>query len=128
MRPSLCFVKLANGNTVDTLHPAYHGEISIDPETGDIFRVTEIADMAPPREKTQAKLLVEYAPVTLGDRDYICPVRGVAMIRVPTSADPTLQSPDLPALQTYLNDELFTEYHLFRAESRILPETGAQQN
>lgn len=123
------FVRLSNGaGGIDTLHPAYYGEIAIDPDSGDIFRVMEIAEMTPPQEKVQAQLLVEYAPVTLGDRSYICPVRGVAMIKIPTSADPGLQKTDIPALQTYLNDETFTEYHLFRADTQILPEPGVQQN
>ena len=122
------FVRLSNGAGFDTVHPAYHGEIAIAPESGDIFRVTEVAEMAPPHDRVQAQLLVEYAPVALGDRSYICPVRGVAMIKVPTSADPGMQRADMPALQTYLNDEAFTEYHLFRADTRILPETVEQQN
>jgi hypothetical protein len=122
------FVKLGNGASIDTLHPAYHGEISIDPESGDIFRVTEVAEMAPPQDRVQAELVVEYAPVPLGDRNYICPVRGVAIMKVPTSADPGLQRANSQALQTYLNDEAFTEYHLFRADTRILPETDVQQN
>lgn len=119
-------VSLASGNGIDTAHPAYHGEIAIDPESGDVFRVTEVADMAPPHDRVQADLLVEYAPVALGDRSYICPVRGVAMIKVPTSADPGMQKAGEPAFKTYLNDEVFSDYHLFRAETRILPEPNTQ--
>lgn len=115
-------VSLASGNGIDTAHPAYHGEIAIDPASGDVFRLTEVADMTPPHERVQAELLVEYAPVALGERSYICPVRGVAMLKVPTSADPGMQKAGEPALKTYLNDEVFTDYHLFRAETRILPE------
>ena len=116
------FVRLPNGSNVDTLHPGYHGEIAIDPESGDIFRVMEVADMQPPQDRVQAQLLVEYAPVALGDRSYVCPVRGVAIIKMPTSADRALQRADAPALQTYLNDEAFTQYHLFRADTRIVTE------
>jgi hypothetical protein len=114
------FVTLPNGASTDTVHPAYHGEISVDPDTGDIYRVTEVAEMQPPQEKVRANLLVEYAPVTIGDRNYICPVRGVAIIKVPISS--AAQASDAQALQTYLNDEVFTQYHLFRGDTRIVPE------
>ena len=108
------------GGTV-TLQPAYHGEISVDPATGDIYRVSQIAEFDSPNDRVTAEDMVEYAPVALGDHTYICPVRSVAIIKLPAAADRSVSSPGVPTVQTYLNDESFSEFHLFRAETRILP-------
>jgi len=62
-------------------------------------------------------ILVEYGPVMIGANSYICPVRAVAMSKVPIMND--LGS--LAGTKTELNDVLFTQYHVFRAESRIVP-------
>jgi len=115
-------VTIPSGGRMVTLLPAYHGEIAIDPASGDIFRVTEVADFDPPNQGVKAEVLVEYAPFALGEHSYICPVRGVAIIRMPVTVDRALRRPEDPTVQTYLNDESFTQYHLFRAEARILPQ------
>ena len=51
-------------------YPAYHGEIEIDPATGEILRLSEVADPAPAQAMRAAKA-VEYAPVKIGDQSYI---------------------------------------------------------
>lgn len=103
-----------------TLTPDYHGEIAVDPASGEIYRVTEVADPKSPWEKGQAEVLVEYAPVLLGDHTYVCPVHGVAILKTPV--DSRTRKPGFPPVQTYLNDEVFSDYHLFRAETHILPQ------
>ena len=115
-------VTFPSKNGMVSLLPAYHGEIAVDPSSGDIYRVTQVAEFDSPNDQVKAEDLVEYAPVALGDRSYICPVRGVAVIKLPTTPDRTSQNPDDPTMQTYLNDEAFTQFHLFHAETRILPE------
>ena len=94
-----------------TVHPAYHGEIEIDPETGAILRLSEVADRPPPHKARRSAIEVEYAPVTIGERSYICPVKGVAFSVVAPSWGPML---------TQLNDVAFTHYHAFRSEARIV--------
>jgi len=101
--------------------PAYHGEISIDPESGAILRITIIPDFAPPYELVKEGMMVEYGPVALGGTNYICPLKGVALAVMPMN-DPT--SDAYPA-QTQLNDVAFTDYHLLRSESRIVPAQDA---
>jgi hypothetical protein len=64
-----------NGQT----YPAYHGEIAIDPAIGSVLRLTVISDLAPPFQTIDTAILVGYAPVVIGDKTYICPVRGVAL-------------------------------------------------
>jgi hypothetical protein len=62
---------------------------------------------------------VEYAPVEIGSRTYICPVRSVAVSRIPLLG--VVSDAKHPApVTTRLNDISFTHYHLFRTESTIL--------
>lgn len=63
--------------------PAYHGEIAIDPETGAVLRLSQIADMAAPHDEMRAQIAVDYGPVTISGRRYICPIRGVAFSQFP---------------------------------------------
>ncbi|MFZ0746792.1 MAG: hypothetical protein WAM85_20470 [Terracidiphilus sp.] len=116
----------------------YHGEIAVNPSTGTILRLTMQADLKPAYPMARADLMVEYGPVEIGGKTYICPVRSVALALAeeqspPQSTEPLnfsdLQShgPDLSSqefLQTLLNDVAFGNYHLFRSESRILPANG----
>ena len=102
-----------NGHT----YPAYHDEIAIDPATGSVLRLTVVSDLAPLFQMIDTAILVGYAPVVIGDRTYICPVRGVALSKMPASGSTQTS----PSLQTRLNDVTFTEYHLFRADVRIIP-------
>lgn len=115
--------------------PAYHGEITIDPTDGTILRVTLIADMTPIDPVTKSELLVEYGPVTLGGKQYFCPVRSISVAKAPMQETQRVDAAvlsngitfshirgemtDAP-LQTMLNETTFDNYHLFRADVQIL--------
>ena len=101
------------------LFPAYHGEIKIDPATGEILRLSEVADPAGPNAPMGAAIAVDYAPVNIGNKSYVCPVKGVAfsMVRVPT---PGVTDASQFPVRTNLNDIEFTNYHEFGSEVRIL--------
>jgi hypothetical protein len=71
----------------------------------------------------QTAILVEYAPVTIGEQSYICPVRGVAFSKVPVAHGAAAADASAVNVQTELNDVAFTQYHLFRSQARIV--TGA---
>jgi hypothetical protein len=114
-------------------HSGYHGQIAVDPANGTVFRVVVQADLKPTDPISRADILVEYGPVEIGGRPYICPVRSVAILvdnAVPTSTvqslgsgriSPTISNEFLPAhTQTQVDDVAFTQYHLFRAESRMI--------
>ncbi|MGB8261850.1 MAG: hypothetical protein WCE75_15920, partial [Terracidiphilus sp.] len=103
----------------------YHGEIAADPATGAILRITIESEMKVGDPVQMARLLVEYGPVEIGGRSYICPQRSVSV-----SLAESLQFSErylIPeALQlhpqkTMLNHVVFEDYHLFRAEARIIP-------
>lgn len=103
------------------LIPAYHGEIAIDPESGSILRLTLETELDPPYEEFRHAVAVEYGSVTIGDRAYICPTKAVALSRMPVSSTRWLADPTDTVLMSYLNDVEFTDYHVFRSETRILP-------
>lgn len=107
----------------EKVNPAYHGEIFIDPVKGTILRVTVTADMAPAYQAVHASILVDYAPIAIGERTYICPVNGVALSKMPVDvSDRGLQN---GPVQIRLNEVLFKDYHLFRGDARILPDAGS---
>lgn len=97
--------------------PPYHGEIAIDPATGAVLRLTLIVDMPEPYRHIQEALVVEYGPVVLGNRTYLCPLRSVNLAREPLAGESLTNA---PTLRTFLNDVAFTNYHLFRADAHIL--------
>jgi VWFA-related protein len=115
------------GNWARTAHPAYHGEIEIDPASGEILRLSEIADTNPVEP---ASIEVEYAPVTIGGRSYICPVRGVAFSKLRVRPDGVAMDRSVWPIHAFLNDVAFTHYHEFVAEARIVtnPTEGSGGN
>lgn len=113
-------VEYPSDSGVQRFLPPYHGEIAIDPATGTVLRLTLVADMPPPYDHIQSALVVEYGPVPLGNRTYICPLRSVNLIRVPLAGQSEATA---PTLRTFLNDVSFTNYHLFHADIRILNST-----
>ena len=117
----------------------YHGEIAISPANGAILRLTLISDLRPriaPNTQVEdggaeiggmpllrSDTLVEYGPVTIGGKTYICPIESVSISRSRTIK--ILNG--LPGefrtfgpFATFLNDVSFGDYHVFRGESRIL--------
>lgn len=113
-------VEFLNGSEWAHNYPAYGGEIAIDPAAGSIMRLTVVSELAAPYLTTSVAIRVDYAPIAIGDRTYICPVKGVAFSRLPAESNAWSTSGLTPPLQTRLNDVTFTNYHLFRADVRIM--------
>lgn len=103
---------LRYGNRDEKLFPAYRGEIAIDPATGAILRITLVAGSPRSQYVMESAMSVDYGSVALGSKDYICPLRGVALLRT---------APNSGGLQTQINDTTFTGYHLLRGDVTILP-------
>lgn len=113
-------VQAVMGGEIDL--PAYRGEMAIDPATGAIYRITIQAWQHEPGAAEESGIAVEYGTVTIGGSAYICPVHGVAFFKIFT---PYIDEDAQPApWYESLNDVTFTQYHVFRAESRILPTNG----
>ena len=110
--------------------PAYHGEIVVDPVDGTIRRLTLQADLRPSDVVARADIMVEYGPVEIGGKTYICPLRSVSlqMDRQPMAKNQQKPKGDvlvglitLPEpVQILLNDVVFDNYHVFRSKARML--------
>jgi hypothetical protein len=90
----------------------YHGEIAVDPETGTVLRLTIVADMATEDEVVTSEIMVDYGPLAIAGRTYVCPLRSVSISAARMTESVTVQ--------TLMNDVSFSKYHLFRSESRLL--------
>jgi VWFA-related protein len=102
----------------------YHGEITIDPATGTIFRLTQAANLKTAVPLARSDVMVEYGPVRIGQKMYICPVRSVSIMRGRTIRLIGLWDAGFRTFApfvTHLNDATFGEYHAFGTESRMLP-------
>jgi VWFA-related protein len=121
----------------------YHGEITVDPDSGTILRLTVLADLDTGNPIALADVAVEYGPVEFAGKTYFCPVRGIALAQAadlkslhgapatagPAGSLPSLEKASLSSLaqaprQTLLNDVAFRNYHLLRGDTRIV--TGSE--
>jgi hypothetical protein len=59
--------------------PGYHGTLAIDPNTGAILRITIEAELKSEDPISKAATMVQYGPVTIGDRTFMFPVRSMAL-------------------------------------------------
>lgn len=144
-----CCVAAAYGMETNVVNErsGYHGEITVDPASGAILRLTVEADLDPANPIGMASIAVEYAPVEIGAKTYICPVRSVALALAPDAkklhgmlaawqndALPPIEKASLPQQipnaphQFLLNEVTFRQYHLFRVEARILPNKPEEAN
>jgi len=126
-----------------TQRVGYHGEITVDPDTGTILRLTVLADVPAGDPIGKADIAVEYGPTQIGGRTYFCPTRGIALAQSPDLKTlgkafagapaagngagnlPNFEKASLSAIsqsprQTLLNDVAFREFHLFRSESKLI--------
>lgn len=104
--------------------PGYHGESVVDPANGAVMRLSMQADMDPLSSVSMADILVEYGPVELGGRIYICPISSVGIGQIRLDGMPAGLAPagdNAAHSATGVNHTDFLRYHLFRAETRILP-------
>jgi hypothetical protein len=99
--------------------PAYHGSLTIDPVSGAILRITVQAELDIDLPVTRADILVEYGPVIIGERRFICPVLSLALTQGLAGTNATLGIP--PDMQ--INEASFTNYHRLGSSIRIIPES-----
>jgi len=127
-----CCLPEVQGTGIFQRFSGYHGEIAIDPTNGAIFRLTLQADLQRTDPLVRSNILVEYGPVEIGGKSYICPVKSVSIMLISAQASAMERYPgampeqevtaDPEQLRTLLNNVVFDQYHVFRAESRILNE------
>ena len=126
--------------------PAYHGEIGIDPESGAVLRLVVKTDLESSLPMRRADVAVDYGPVEIGGRTYICPLESTSISTAealifhqymfyvdkkgkpdndPTNKLKKTETVDLPTV-TAINDVVFGSYHQFRGDVRILPADGGE--
>jgi VWFA-related protein len=140
-----CCVQDSEGRT-HTFHEleGYEGEMAVDPATGAILRLTVKAQIKAGEPVSRADIVVEYGPVEIGGKSYICPVRSIALSRArslgqeqmemvqaaPHGGGGTAMAPVLVGNtsevteQTLLNEAEFSGYRVFRSEMKIVSDTG----
>ncbi|MBS1806150.1 MAG: hypothetical protein JST28_22635 [Acidobacteria bacterium] len=123
---------LVDGARFETF-PEHHGELAIVPASGAVLRITvesdpgwiREADLSPVRPVLFSDLMVEYGPVDIGGRIFICPKRSVAITRTRTVVPISFWGMDFKVYgpyQTLMNDTTYLHYHKFGSEFRILPD------
>jgi hypothetical protein len=124
-----CVIRRGGDRTYFQQISGYEGEITVDPAEGTILRLSLKATSLKRTDPIlNADIMVEYGPVELGGRTYICPLKGIALslaLEVPPDARRELQDDptegDRPPFQRSLNTIVFQDYHLLRASARLLP-------
>ena len=121
-----CCLPDGDGNISFEETVGYHGEIAIDPASGAILRLELVADLKSTTPLVRSDIMIEYGPVEIGGKTYICPVRSVSIsrgrsVKPLTEWDETFRT--YGPYATMLNDVAFERYHMFRAKSRVLTDT-----
>lgn len=130
--------------------PGYHGELAIDPNTGSVLRLVLKVDFKtdPARQIDQERnpllrndVLVEYGPVDIAGKQYICPVRTASVMTswtlgrqgplkrpMPGGEGPKVAKKALAIMEfsrvNSINEAAFSNYHVFRSEMRIVSDPG----
>ena len=101
----------------------YHGEIAFNPEDGSVLRVTATAEMPAGGLVPRAGFQIEYGPIEVGGRRYICPAHGVATLEAHTTKQQAVFSKTAyrGEAKRFLNDIAFSNYRRFGSEMRMVP-------
>jgi hypothetical protein len=109
--------------------PGYHGSIAINQATGAILRITVAAVWKPGDPVSHVTSAIEYGPVKIGDRVYVCPVLSIAFMVVEANACRRLGGAQrLAEPVTTLNRTTFTNYHRLGSTLTIMPPDKDQQH
>ena len=101
----------------------YHGEITIDPASGAVLRLTAEADLEPHLPIDQFGILVEYGPVEIGGSAHICLLRSIAIARERKIFDLSEWGESFTIYGPFENvqdDVSFEKYHMFHGQVRVL--------
>jgi hypothetical protein len=124
-RVGYCCLPDGDGTTSFQTIQGYHGEITINPATGAVLRLTMEADLNPGFPIVRSDVMVSYGSVDIGGKTYICPVGSVAIWRSRTVSLLALTDwgesfRSYGPFATMLSEMDFAGYHIFRAESHVL--------
>ena len=71
---------------------------------------------------TRADIMVEYGSVVIGEKTYTCPIRSVSISIGKSPQVGTAMGSVRMREVTRLDDVVFSGYHVFRSDFRILPD------
>jgi hypothetical protein len=122
-----CFIDGFNSDGIPNMRvfsetAAYHGEIAFDPASGAVLRIAMEAEMPAGELVTKAAMLVEYGPMEIAGKNYVCPTKSVSILMAHTGQQSGMISKEhyKGSAKTYLNDVAFGQYRRFGSETRIL--------
>ena len=102
-------------------NPAYHGSFSIDPATGALMRITLETESRSGDPISHVASIIEYSPMVIGERSYICPVRSLATMVVESQACAARHSnPKSAQPVLMINQTTFSDYHRLGSTIRIV--------
>jgi VWFA-related protein len=111
---------LKSGESVFRQITGYHGNLTVDPDTGVILRIAIEADLKSADAIQRAAIMVEYGQVKIGETTYICPVRSVSASVSHETYQPSPTSAFVDMAEMQLNEVAFTGYHRFGSESTLV--------
>ena len=119
----LCCLPDGDGEEAFDRYTGYHEEIAVDPDSGVVLRFEVKADPKSTSPLARSDILIEYGPVEIGGKTYICPQRSISImrarsVRILSEWDETFRT--YGPYATMLNDISFDQYHIFRSESHVL--------
>lgn len=107
-------------------HPAYHGSLALDATTGTLVRFTLQADDDRDEPISGVASVIEYGPVVLGKRSFICPRRSLAFSTQQIACQDGKHPKRLEQPILFLNRTDFSAYHRLGSELTILPGSVVQ--
>jgi VWFA-related protein len=123
-----CCLPEGDGTTLYRNKAGTYGEFAVNPDTGAIMRIVINADLDEERDPDvpliRSQVMVEYGPVHLGGKTYICPQRSVEISRGRSERELYewgMVFSVYSYFETMINDVTFGGYHKFGSEARILP-------
>jgi hypothetical protein len=113
-----------SGVDADCYHgtPGYRGNLYLDPATGVVLRFTVESDLKPSDPIMRAAISVQYGPVEIGGKSYICPVHSIAISLTKSHGRGDMS--DMEILR--INEVSFTDYHRFGSTTRLITDAPVQ--
>lgn len=118
-----CCLPDGDGTVGLQIRAVYRGEIAVDPTSGAILRLEAKADLQGFVPLHRSDVVVEYGPVDIGGKSFMCPTRRVSVMRSRSVMQLREWGDDFRTYGPYattMNDISFDDYHMFRADSRML--------
>lgn len=98
--------------------PGYNGEIALSAKTGAILRIMLEAESKHGDPVSHVASVIEYGPVVIGNRRYLCPLRSLAFLTQDVDACSHGRRLQPPVMM--INRTIFSNYHRFGSRSTLI--------